>query len=45
MPAADDAPIKVHPVTLGVLLAIAAVVIVLGCFPALLQNWIAGFYA
>ena len=44
MPAADESPIKAHPVTLAVLLAIAAAVVVLGCFPALLQNWIAGFY-
>jgi len=45
MPATDETPIKAHPVTLGVLLAIAAAVVVMGCFPALLQNWIAGFYA
>jgi NADH-quinone oxidoreductase subunit N len=45
MPAANDSPIKVHPVTLAVLLIIAAAVVVMGCFPALLQNWIAGFYA
>jgi NADH-quinone oxidoreductase subunit N len=45
MPAADDSPIRVHPVTLVVLVAIAAAVLVLGCFPALLQNWIAGFYS
>ena len=44
MPAADDTPIKAHPVTLAVLLLIAAAVVVLGCFPALLQNWIASFY-
>ena len=44
MPAADESPIKAHPVTLAVLLVIAAAVVVLGCFPALLQNWIAGFY-
>jgi NADH-quinone oxidoreductase subunit N len=44
MPAADDLPIKAHPVTLAVLLIIAAAVVVLGCFPALLQNWIASFY-
>jgi NADH-quinone oxidoreductase subunit N len=43
MPAADDSPIKAHPVTLAVLLLIAAAVVVLGCFPALLQNWIASF--
>ena len=40
----DEAPIRVHPVTLIVLLAIAAAVVALGCFPALLQNWIASFY-
>jgi len=44
MPAADESPIKAHPVTLAVLVLIAAAVIGLGCFPALLQNWIAGFY-
>jgi NADH-quinone oxidoreductase subunit N len=45
MPAADDSSVEVHPVTLAVLLLIAAAVVVMGCFPALLQNWIAGFYA
>jgi NADH-quinone oxidoreductase subunit N len=45
MPAADETPIKAHPITLAVLLLIAATVVVLGCFPALLQNWIASFYA
>ena len=35
MPAADDSPIKAHPVTLTVLLLIAAAVVVFGCFPAL----------
>jgi len=44
MPATDDSPIKAHPVTLVVLVAIAVAVIVLGCFPALLQGWIAHFY-
>ncbi len=43
MPAVDEAPIKVHPVTLIVLVAIAAAVVVFGCFPALLQGWIASF--
>jgi NADH-quinone oxidoreductase subunit N len=43
MPAADDAPIKVDSLTMMVLLLIAAVVLVLGCFPALLQNWMASF--
>jgi NADH-quinone oxidoreductase subunit N len=44
MPAADGSPIKVHPVALTVLLLIAAAVVVFGCFPALLQGWIASFY-
>ncbi|HEY1805219.1 MAG TPA: NADH-quinone oxidoreductase subunit N [Terracidiphilus sp.] len=44
MPSSDESPIRAHPVTLTVLVAIAAAVLVLGCFPALLQNWIAGFY-
>ena len=44
MPAADESPIKAHPVTLAVLVLIATAVIVLGSFPALLQNWIASFY-
>ncbi len=43
MPAIDETPIKVHPVTLIVLLAIAAAVVLSGCFPAVLQNWIASF--
>jgi NADH-quinone oxidoreductase subunit N len=44
MPAVDETPIKAHPVTMGVLVAIAAAVVVLGCFPALLQGWIESFY-
>ena len=44
MPAIDESPIKAHPVTLAVLVAIAAAVVVFGCFPALLQGWIASFY-
>jgi len=28
-----------------VLVVIAAAVVVMGCFPALLQSWIASFYA
>ena len=43
MPAVDETPIKAHPVTLTVLLLIAAAVVLLGCFPALLQGWIEGF--
>jgi NADH-quinone oxidoreductase subunit N len=45
LPAVDETPIKTHPVTLAVLVFIAAAVVVLGCFPSLLQNWIASFYA
>ena len=44
MPAVDETPIKGHPVTMAVLVGIAAAVVVLGCFPALLQNWIQSFY-
>jgi NADH-quinone oxidoreductase subunit N len=49
MPAVDDSAgrvekIRVDPVTMIVLVAIAAAVVVTGCFPALLQGWIAGFY-
>jgi NADH-quinone oxidoreductase subunit N len=44
MPATDETPITAHPVTMAVLLAIALAVVVMGCFPALLQNWIASFY-
>jgi NADH-quinone oxidoreductase subunit N len=45
MPAAEETPIRVHPVTMVVLLAIAGAVIVMGCFPAMLQGWIASFYS
>jgi NADH-quinone oxidoreductase subunit N len=45
MPAVDETPIKAHPVTLIVLLGIAAAVVILGCFPAMLQGWIASFWA
>ncbi len=44
MPAVDETPIKAHPVSMAVLVAIGAAVVVLGCFPGLLQGWIAGFY-
>jgi NADH-quinone oxidoreductase subunit N len=43
VPAADDTPIRVHPVTALVVVLIAATVVVLGCFPGLLQDWIASF--
>jgi NADH-quinone oxidoreductase subunit N len=44
MPAADETPIHAHPVTMTVLVLIAAAVVVLGCFPSLLSDWIASFY-
>ena len=44
MPAIDESPIKAHPVTMIVLVGIAAAVVLLGCFPALLQGWIQSFY-
>lgn len=44
VPPADQSAIKPHPVTLLVLVLIAASVVVLGCFPALLQGWMASFY-
>jgi NADH-quinone oxidoreductase subunit N len=44
LPAVDESPIRAHPVTLVVLVLIAAAVVLLGCFPALLQSWIASFY-
>jgi NADH-quinone oxidoreductase subunit N len=44
MPAADETPIKAHPVTLALHLIIAAAVVVLGCFPALLLRWIENFH-
>ena len=44
LPAVDETPIKAHPVTLIVLVGIAAAVVVLGCFPGLLQGWIQSFY-
>jgi NADH-quinone oxidoreductase subunit N len=45
MPAVDDRPIEVHPTTLLVLLLIAVSVVLLGCFPELMQNWMTSFYA
>jgi NADH-quinone oxidoreductase subunit N len=44
MPAIDSTPIKAHPVTLLVLVVIAAAVVIFGCFPALLQGWISSAY-
>lgn len=45
MPAVDETPIHSHEVTMGVLVLIALAVVSLGCFPALLQGWLEGFYA
>jgi NADH-quinone oxidoreductase subunit N len=44
MPAVDDSPIKAHPVTMVVLVGIGLAVVVLGCFPTLLQGWIESAY-
>jgi NADH-quinone oxidoreductase subunit N len=44
MPAVDESPITVHPVTMVVLVGIAAAVVVMGLFPAMLQGWINAFY-
>jgi NADH-quinone oxidoreductase subunit N len=44
MPAVDETPVTAHPVTMLVLMVIAVGVILLGCFPTLLQNWMANFY-
>jgi len=41
MPAIDATPIKAHPVTMLTLVAITLAVIVSGCFPTVLQGWIA----
>ena len=43
MPAVDKTPVSVHPVTMLVLLVIAAAVVLLGCFPTLLSAWIDRF--
>jgi len=43
MPAADKTPIRASHITMITLQLITAAVVVLGCFPELLQRWIAGF--
>jgi NADH-quinone oxidoreductase subunit N len=43
MTAVDQSRIHVHPVSMAVLLGIAAAVVVLGCFPTLLGHFIEGF--
>jgi len=45
MPAANETPVKGNPITIGVLVVIALVVVVLGCLPGLLQTWMTSFYA
>jgi NADH-quinone oxidoreductase subunit N len=40
----DESPITVHPVTMVVLVGIAAAVVMMGLFPELLQGWINAFY-
>ena len=44
MPGPDESPIRAHPVTMIVLVFIAVAVVVLGCFPSLLGDWIQSFY-
>jgi NADH-quinone oxidoreductase subunit N len=44
MQAADETAIQAPAITMMVLVGIATAVVVLGCFPALLQGWIEGFY-
>lgn len=44
VPALDDSRLVVPPVTLLVLILVAALVVLFGCFPALLQDWMARFY-
>jgi len=43
MAGVDETPMKAHPVTMAVLVGIAAAVVVLGCFPGLLEGWIESF--
>ena len=44
LPALDPTPIKIHPLTMIVLIGIAAAVVLFGCFPGLLLTWISSFY-
>jgi NADH-quinone oxidoreductase subunit N len=41
----SESPMAVHPITLVVLVLVAASVVVLGCFPSLIQTWMEGFYS
>ena len=45
VPALDDRRIRVHPVTLTALLLITLGVVMAGCFPAVLQEWMQQFYS
>jgi NADH-quinone oxidoreductase subunit N len=45
MPAVEETPIRLGAVTVFVLLLIAVGVVLLGCFPAVLQGWISSFSA
>jgi NADH-quinone oxidoreductase subunit N len=44
-PALDNSKIEVHPVTLTALIFIALWVVMMGVFPAILQEWMQSFYA
>lgn len=44
VPALNEAQFRVHPVTLSALLFITLSVVMAGCFPAILQEWIQRFY-
>jgi NADH-quinone oxidoreductase subunit N len=45
LPPVDETPIRVHPITMITLILIAAAIVILGCFPSLLGDWIQRFYA
>ncbi len=45
MPAVDETPLKANAVTMSVLVFIALAVVVLGCLPGLLQDWMGSYYA
>jgi NADH-quinone oxidoreductase subunit N len=44
VPGISESRLAVNPVTLIVLVLVAACVVVLGCFPSLVSGWMAGFY-
>ena len=45
LPAVDQTPVKANTVTMSVLVFIALAVVVLGCLPGLLQDWMGTYYA